>query len=199
MKPPLIYLTVLCLIGCGSTPRDNAPPQEPLVHFQDANFGVRFSHTEALTTSYNPHGGANRVEISWQGKPVGGLVIHSAPPVESIEDFIASGKAYYTTKYGASSAEYAPYENPQHYTFHCFKAEAVLGNADHVVMERFVYLRDTKKAPIEPFSLEAISGAFSFEFLFQANEYEQLKPEIQTVLDTFRLETDSSAAHAAEE
>jgi len=199
MRLPLVYLTVICLIGCGSTPRDNVSPQQPLGHFQDANFGVRFSHTGALTISYDPHGGADRVEMSWRGKRVGGLVIRPAPPVGNVKDFITSGKEYYTTKYDASSVDYTIYESPQHYAFHYFKAKAVLGNTNHVVMERFVYLRDPKETPIEPFSMESISGAFSFEFLYQDTDYEQLKPEIQTVIDTFRLETHSSAAKPASE
>lgn len=185
----LLYLAVVSLLGCTSSKLGNTTSQRPLVHFQDANFGVSFSHTDTLTTSYNPHGGADRVIITYQENPMGGLIIRPAPPAGSIEDFIAAGKEYYKTEYGASSVEYTLYETPHKYKFHYIRAEVTVEDDEYVV-ESFVYLREPKKLPSKSLALdalEAISGAFFFEFLYHKTNYERLKPEIRTVIDTFKI------------
>ena len=57
-----------------------------------------FSHSTNLSTAYNPHGGADRVLLSYQGKSIGGLVVRPAPPAEGIKEFIEAGKDYYKEK-----------------------------------------------------------------------------------------------------
>lgn len=64
MRSLLAAPALLALVGCAA---GSKPAGRPLTEFSDANFGVRFSHTDALTTEYNPHGGADRVMIAWTG------------------------------------------------------------------------------------------------------------------------------------
>ena len=188
MRLPALFLAAICLCGCASPTPKNAPPKrDSLVHFEDSNFGVHFSHTAAISTLYNPHGGADQVMLSWEGKPVGGLVIGPLPPARQMEDFVANGKTYYRSKYGAASVDYSLYENPHRYKFHFFKATVARDGEDYII-ERFVHLREAKpKKPDDYISMDAMFGAFSFEFLYAVADYERLKPETRTVIDTFRL------------
>lgn len=188
MRLPTLFLAAICLCGCASSQPKNAPPgKKPLVHFEDSNFGVRFSHPVAISTIYNPHGGADQIMMSCEGKPVGGLIIGPLPPAQQMEDFVANGKTYYKTKYDAASVDYSLYENPHRYKFHFFKA-AMARDGENYIIERFVHLRDAKpKKPDDYISLDAMFGAFSFEFLYPAADYERLKPDFRTVIDTFRL------------
>ena len=181
-------LVVICLLGCSfATPKPKTA-QRSLTHFQDANFGVRFSHTDQVSTSYNPHGGADRVMIAYQEKPIGGLLIRSAPPAGSIDDFIATGKEHFKKKYGASSVDYTLYKNSHKYKFHYFKADVTLQDTNYII-ENFIYLRENVKMESEASAiLAAISGAFIFEFLCQKEDYERITPEIKTVINSFTIE-----------
>ena len=167
----------------------DAVPPKPLKEFTEQNFGVRFSHTTNLSISYNPHGGADRVLLSCQGQAIGGLLVCPAPPVESIKEFIETGKAHYKEKWGASNVDYDIYENPRKYGFHHLKTEVKQEDKDYV-LERFVYLRDDDKTPPDEDEkvIRSISGAFSFEFVYSKKDCEQLKQETKTVIDTFRIE-----------
>ncbi len=181
-----LWIAVTGLAGSLVFSADNAVPQKKLTKFQEANFGVRFSHSDAIATTYNPHGGAGQVWISYNGRPIGGLMIRPAP-AGSITNFIESGKQYYRTKYGASSVEYALHENPQRYKFHSLTAKIVHDNVNYVI-ERFVHLRAPSQAAApEDKLLEKISGAFSFEFMYPETDYERVKPDIRTLIDTFEL------------
>lgn len=167
-----------------TAPAAQAP--KALVEFRDANFGVHFSHTDAISTIYDPHGGADRVMISYQEHPIGGLTIRRAPPSVKIEEFIAAGKEYYRTQYRASSVDYVLYENPGHYRFHHLKARATLKGQSYI-LERYVHLRELNQLATESDVLNAISGAISFEFACPEAEYERLRPELRTLIDTFQL------------
>ena len=35
--------------------------------------------------------------------------------------------------------------------------------------------------------MRSLSGAFSFEFLYRTKQFEELKPEIKVVIDTFKI------------
>jgi hypothetical protein len=182
----VLWIGMTALLGNIVVAAETAVPPKKLTQFQEANFGVRFSHPAAVETTYNPHGGAGQVRISYNGRPIGGLAIRPAP-TGSITNFIESGKQYYRTKYGASSVEYALYENPQHYKFHSITAKIVHENANYVI-ERFVCLRvPSQSTTPEEEILEKISGAFSFEFMYPEAEYKQMKPEIKILTDTFEL------------
>ena len=139
MRHLLACVTVLCLLGCTPSTPEPAIPRRSLTHFKEPNFGVRFSHTAEVSTFYNPHGGADRVMMAYQEKPIGGLLIRPAPPTGSIKEFIAAGKEHYRRKYGATSVDYAIYENPHRYKFHHIKAEAPLQGST-LVVECFIHL-----------------------------------------------------------
>jgi hypothetical protein len=186
----LAFWISLTILPAGVASAADGPAlQKKLTQFQEANFGVHFRHSDAVTTTYNPHGGAAQVWIEYKGKPIGGLMIRPAPP-GSLKDFIESGKKHYQTKYGSSSVAYAPYNNPQHYTFHYLKTRITHEKTNYVI-ERFVYLRppDPKHASATPEEkiMKQISGAFSFEFICSEADYDQIKPDIRTVIDTFEL------------
>ena len=161
---------------------------KPLIHFAEQNFGVRFSHTTNVSTSYDPHGGADRVVLNYHSKPLGGLLIRPAPPAESIKEFIEAGKAHFKEKWGASAVDYEKYENPRKYQFPHLKAE-VKQNGEDYVLQRFVHLREDTKTPADVAEkvIRSMSGAFSFEFACLKKDAEELKPEIKIVIDTFKI------------
>ena len=161
---------------------------KPLIDFSEQNFGVRFTHTTNVSTTYNPHGGADRVLLSYRSKPIGGLLVGPAPPTENVKEFIEAGKAHYKEKWGASTVDYEEYENPAKYKFHHLKAE-VKQNGEDYVLVRYVHLRDdTKPSPdVAEKMIRSISGAFSFEFAYLKKDHEELKSEIKTVIDTFKI------------
>lgn len=169
-------------------PAQDSTESQVLANFSEQNFGVRFSHTTNLSTYYNPHGGADKVLLDYRGKALGGLLIRPAPPADSIKDFIEAGKAHYKERFGASSVDYEVYENPRKYKFHHLKAELKQNDEDYVV-ERFVYLRPDGKTPADEIekTIRSISGAFSFEFIYPKRDFEKLKRETKTVIDTFRI------------
>lgn len=194
--------------GPESEEANRAKPEvkKSLTEFEDANFGVHFSHSDVFSTEYNPHGGADRVLIVSNGKALGGLKIGRKPPPMSVKDFVAAGIDHYKETYNTSSVAYSIYKTKDSYEFHYLKADVEL-NKERYVVERFVYLRDalgasveSPQAPTAKPSKESsdaasiaetlmaeISGSFSFEFLLPAADYERLKPEIRTVIDTFRI------------
>ena len=177
------------LMGCASRNPETKAADKPPKQFQEANFGVRFSHSDAISVHYNPHGGAAQVMMSWRGKPIGGLKICPRPPAVSVADFIEAGKDYYKKKYNASRVEYRVVENPQGYTFHHISVKAKLYGANFVI-ERFVYLSDPPAGSLEEYPMETLFGLFSFEFLMIEDDQEELAPEIRTVIDTFRIAAD---------
>jgi hypothetical protein len=167
--------------------------KKPLVDFAEQNFGVRFSHTATLSTSYNPHGGADRVTLTYHDKPLGGLVVRPAPPAGQIERFIEGGKAYYKEKWGASTVDYKAYVNPGEFKFHHLKTE-VKQKGEEYILERYVHLREDGKTPpdIADNVLRSMSGAYSFEFIYLKKEADVLGPEIKIVIDTFKIDNGSS-------
>lgn len=190
LRCSLVCVLALSLIGGASCASNDSAGEKALVQFEENNLGIRFSHSPELTTSYNPHGGADRVMIAWRGKPLGGLMVLRHPPAGSIEEFISSGKDYYRSKYGASSVDYSLYTNPNEYKFHRFEVKTTLRGTD-LVLWRYVYLRAPEQEPSAGFSVEKVFeklfGAFSFEFACLESDYESVKPEIDTVIDTFRI------------
>ncbi len=132
--------------------------------------------------------------LSYQGKGIGGLMVRPAPPAQSVKKFIEAGKDFYKEKWGAVSVAYDVYENPAKYKFHHLKTEIKQEDKEYVV-ERFVHLREDDRAPTDEAekAIRAISGAFSFEFIYPKEEFEQLKLETKTVVDTFKLEKISVA------
>lgn len=171
-----------------------------LINFAERNFGVSFSHTTNISTKYNPHGFADRVPLNYRNQALGGLLICPAPPTERIKEWIEAGKAHYKKKWGASTVDYENYENPGKYRFHHLKAEVKQGDEDHVLM-RYVYLPEDPKPPIKPPDvaeklIRSISGAFSFEFIYLKKDQEELKSEIKTIIDTFKIDGDSALGTA---
>ena len=182
------WLTIVFLVSLGhATPR-MATAQSPLKHFQDANFGVRFSHSHRVSTSYNPHGCADYVFMYFKGESVGGLVIHSAQPAGSVEEFVTAGKEQLKRTHRASSVSYALHENPHQYEFHHFRVETTRRDEDYVI-ERYVYLHDKEEAKSEGSAIiAAASGAFTFEFFYRKEDEARLSPEIGTIVNSFRIE-----------
>jgi hypothetical protein len=190
MRYLLLILVGICLAGSGLCRAEDTAGQTKLTTFTEQNFGVRFSHSTNLSTSYNPHGGADRVMLAYNGKPIGGLLVRAAPPAESIKEFIEAGKQHYKEKWGASTVDYKVYENHQKYRFHHLKAE-VKQNGEDCVLERFVHLRDDSKTPADAAEkvIRSVSGAFSFEFAYLKKDREMVTREIKTVIDTFKIDT----------
>ena len=184
MKHLLLLAVLPWLTGC---PRMQEQEAVPLIHFQEANFGVRFSHTASLSTEYNPHGGANLVLISWKGDPIGGLKVAPLPPEVGEEVFIAAGKQHYREKYNASSVIYRLYRNQHGYSFHHIKAEASLDGKAYV-LNRFVHLERPTAARSNLPSLDDLFGAFSFEFVCRKEDSESVGQETMRVIDSFRIE-----------
>lgn len=195
MRNLVLYCIVFVAAGCGegesgtSEPNSPSAQTKPLIRFQDQNFGATFSHSEAMSTTYNPHGGANRVLINFDGKPIGGLIIASRPPTDSVEVFLDAGKEYYRQKYSAS-VTYEYVTNPKGYGFHHIQAKSAPGRPAYVI-ERYVHLRDIKNASPETQPEKAImdelSGSFSFEFVITEEAKELLTSEIKTMIDTFEI------------
>jgi hypothetical protein len=163
--------------------------QKNLIDFSEQNFGVRFSHTPHLATTYNPPGGADRVVLTYEGRPLGGLLIRPVPRSLSVKEFIEAGKAYYREKWGVTNVAYESFTNPNKYKFHHLKIE-VKQNGEAYVLERFIYLRAETIVPKDRSkkAIRLISGAYSFEFGYLKAEVKPLKPEIKTVIDTFKLD-----------
>jgi len=195
MKSRLALVLVLTLshIGCGQdaeVPEATSeagwaklPPEKDLVHFQEDNFGVRFSHSKALSTLYNPQDDAKSVGILSKGKLTGILSIRPAP-TENVETFIEAGKNHLRKTYGASTVDYRLLKNQQGYSFHYLKAHFTKEGAGCVV-EWFVHLRDRKKTPSDS---PSDSGAYAFRFKYKKKHYEKVKLETRTVVDTFRID-----------
>jgi hypothetical protein len=184
----------LCVTaGLWSSAQEVKNPK-PLIDFSEQNFGVGFCHTTNISTTYNPHGGADRVFLSYRNKPLGGLMIRPAPPAESIKEFIESGKDHYKERWGASTVDHEEYENPAKYKFHQLKAE-VKQNGEDYVLVRYVYLRGDSRQPSDVGEkvILSMSGAFSFEFAYLKKEQESLKLEIKTIIDTFKIADVSSS------
>jgi hypothetical protein len=184
----VVLLGVCVTAGLWSSAQEVKNPK-PLIDFTEQNFGVRFSHTTNIATTYNPHGGADRVILSYRNKVLGGLLVRPAPPAGSTKEFIEAGKAHYKEKWGALTVDYDAYENPAKYKFHHLKAEAKQSGEDYVLV-RYVYLReeDTKQSEdVAEKVIRSMSGAFSFEFVYLKKDHEELKSEIKTVIDTFKI------------
>jgi len=181
--------------GCGGKESDSPKPKspasqaKPLIRFQDDNFGATFSHSDVLSTTYNPHGGADVVLIHFEGKPIGGLKIGSRPPAGSERDFLEAGKEYYRDRYSAT-VTYEFVTNPKGYGFHHLTAKSTAGKKPFVI-ERYVYLRDKSSASPdtqpEKAVLDAMSGSFSFEFVVADEAKDRLAGELRTVIDTFEI------------
>jgi hypothetical protein len=195
MKKLVLLLAIICSAGCADHSKNQATAaRRPLQSFEEGNFGVSFSHSELITTSYNPHGGADRVGISYKGTLIGGLAIRTAPPTDNIDEFINSGREHFKESYGAADVEYSLIKTPKGYPFHFFKAKTTADEVSYVI-EKYVYLRDQATKATDSQSSEAIvralmnnmSGSFSFEFGCKTADYEKIKPEIQTVIDTFMI------------
>lgn len=159
-------------LGISFTPskngNDKSKSQKNLTHFHEGNFGVHFSHTNAISTLYNPHGGADRVALTHKGRPIGGLIIRSSPPTDNIDDFISSGKEHFKSSYGASTVDYSLYENPHHYKFHYLKAAIKANDIDYVI-ENFIFLPDYKEDDSQSIAdsfINKLSGAYTFEFIY---------------------------------
>jgi hypothetical protein len=166
-----------------------AETNRPLTQFREANFGVSFSHSEDVTTEYDPHGKANQVAMSRKGTPIGGLKILRPFPTTNDTEFVESAKKHYKETLGASSVEHRFYENPQKYKFHVFKAK-LERNGTNYITERFAYhCRRVSKNPDQAM-LDRMFGVFQFEFIAPASDYLTLELEIKTVIDTFRLKED---------
>ena len=183
-----LILLPIYLAGCTYSAPATLTTSKSLAQFQDANFGVRFNHSDAISTNYNPHGGADRVFISFKAKPIGGLLIRPLPPTTNIDAFIEAGKDYYRSKHSATSVEYDPYLTPRQYKFHRIRAE-ILSKASTYIIERYVYLRDSKPLPLDEGKaiIKSISGSFSFEFIYLKTDTEILTKEIKTIIDTFNI------------
>ena len=180
-------LVILVLVSFAHAAAAASTVQRPLTDFQDANVGVRFSHSSEISTLYNPHGGADRVHMSFRGDPIGGLLIRAAPTDGSVEEFVAAGKEYLETRHGASSVDYALHENPNQYAFHHFTLETTIRDAIYVI-DPYVYLREACDADSEGSAIvAALSGAFSFEFVYRKEDEAELSPEIRTVVNSFRI------------
>jgi hypothetical protein len=178
-------LLVFCalLLKCQTTA---AETNGPLRQFSERNFGVTFSHSEQITTDYDPHGRANQVAISRKGTPIGGLKILRPFPTTNDTEFVESAKQYYKETLNASSVEHRLYENPQKYKFHVFKAKLTRDGGEYIT-ERFVYHRRRISNNPDQATLDRMFGIFQFEFIARANEYPALTNDVQTVVDTFRL------------
>jgi hypothetical protein len=169
-------------------------PPRALERFREGNFGVSFSHPPTLTTSYNPHGGADRVIFEHGGEAIGALLIRPAPPNGSTEEFIKGGKDHYRKK-GATTVTYALIQTPGGYPFHHLRARVPVEGTDYVI-ERYVYLRP-KPEPAGPgpqsteavarAAVDSLAGAFSFEFFAKAADHPKIEADIRTVIDTFSL------------
>jgi hypothetical protein len=187
LKTLSLVVIFIALSFCSNTIAVAKP--KTLIGFSEQNFGVRFSHTTNLATAYNPHGGADRVVLSWQGKPLGGLLIRPVPPTLRVKDFIEAGKAYYKEKWGVTNVGYNSSTNPNKYKFHHLKTEVKL-QGEAYVLERFIYLRIDHK-PSKATSktvMRSSSSAFSFEFSYLKKDFKQLKPEIEIVIGTFKID-----------
>ena len=167
----------------------NDTGQTNLTTFTEQNFGIRFSHSKNLSISYNPHGGADRVMLAYNGKSIGGLLVRPAPSTDSIKKFIEAGKQHYKEKWGASTVDYNVYENPLKFNFHHLKTE-VKQNGEDYMLERFVHLRVNTEIPADVAKkvIWSMSGAFSFEFAYLKKDREQITREIKTVVDTFKVD-----------
>lgn len=183
-----LALLGICVTVAFSSNAQDATNPGPLINFREQNFGVRFSHTTNISTTYNPHGAADRVILNYRNKTLGGLLVRPTPPTKDIKEFIEAGKSHYKQKYGASAIDYVEYENPAKYKFHHLKAEVKQDGEDYVVA-RYVYLRDDSKPPADDVekTIRSMSGAFSFEFAYLKKDHETLKSEIKTVIDTFKI------------
>jgi len=186
-------LAAVCVTVALWSGAQEATNSKALIGFAERNFGVHFSHTTNISAIYNPHP-ADRVLLTYRNQTLGGLLICPAPPTERIKEWIDAGKAHYKKKWGASTVDYENYENPGKYRFHHLKAEVKQNDEDHVLV-RYVYLREDPKPPIKPPDvgeklIRSNSGAFSFEFIYLKKDQEQLKAEIKTIIDTFKIDDD---------
>ncbi len=189
-------LVVLCVVGSVCAVRAaEAPPSDSLQRFHEANFGVAFSHPKSLTTSYNPHGAADRVGINHEDESIGGLMIRPAPDKVPLEEFIEEGRDYFRRKFGATEVAYSVIETPGGYRFHHLRAQVTIEGVRYVV-ERYVHLRGgaakTATGPQAPEAIaravvDSLAGAFSFEFMCSATTHQKIDPAIRVVIDTFRL------------
>ncbi|MES2569004.1 MAG: hypothetical protein V4710_02995 [Verrucomicrobiota bacterium] len=165
-----------------------AEPERALTEFRENNFGCRFSHSKSITIAYNPHGRANFIPISWNGKPFGALHIRDLPPASTDEEFISKGKAYFQKEFNASSIEHRFHENPKQFKFHVFTIR-MTHKETHFIIERFVHFRrKNKEATLAREILAEKFGSFEFEFLASDTDYPSLKPEIDILINTFKLE-----------
>lgn len=158
-----------------------------LTDFHDMHFGIRFSHSDAITTTYVPHGGANLIPMAWKGKTVGALHVRKLPPSSSDDEFITSGKAYFAKEFNAISVDHRFHESPNRYEFHVFTIHLAHDGKDFVV-ERFMYQKRSKAATLAGEMIAEQFGSFEFEFLVPKADFVSLEPEIRTIIDTFKLE-----------
>lgn len=150
------------------------------------HFGIRFSHSSAITTNYIPHGRAHLIPISWNGRTIGGLHIRGFPPLND-EEFIATGKAHFTKEFKATSVDHRLYETPGKYKFHVFTIRMTKEGTDHII-EHFMHLKRSKPTTLAEEIMASNFGSFEFQFFSPAADFPALKPEIQTMIDTFKLE-----------
>jgi hypothetical protein len=179
----MVCLTFMCCSAQEST------DSKLLTKFSDHNFGIHFSHSRNVSTTYNTHGGADKVILNYRDKAIGGLIVRPAPAMKNIEEFIEAGKTHFKEKWGASEVNYQTFENDGKYKFHHLKTE-VKRNGEEYVLERYVYLRQDTAFPADTAEkiIRSISGAFSFEFIYLKKDQESIKSEIKTVIDTFKID-----------
>jgi hypothetical protein len=158
-----------------------------LTVFRENNFGIRFSHTDKVRTEYNPHGSADRVIIQVAGLRAGALLVRPAPPAASIKQFMEAGKDSYKQKHNAQDLSYTIHTAKSGLEFHYLTGKISV-QAKHVVLHRYIYLPPRTPARTEADAfLKAISQIYSFEFMVPADRHEELKPEIDTIINTFSL------------
>jgi hypothetical protein len=187
----LLLLSLAVVFGCSSAKQDvKTPTQEAktqLREFTEGNFGVTFNHSENITTEYNPHGGADRVDIFRNGTFIGGLRVLPPFPTNNEWLFLASGRAYYLQDLRASSVEHRRYQNPRGYRFDVFQARLTRGEVEHLT-ERYMYRRQRVAKDEVQAALDAVSGVFQFEFIAPAHEYPAIQEDIKVIVETFRLQ-----------
>lgn len=169
------------------TPTSAADTKPLRKQFRVPNFGAKFDHSTDITIEHNPHGGANHVAMSWNGKPIGGLKILVAHPiVDQNAEFVEAIKEKFKETLNASSVEYRTFENPHTHKFHEFKAHLTKDGTEYIA-ERYVHQRQgTRKGEAEAY-LDRMFGAFMFDFLAPATDYAALKQETDIIINSFQL------------
>jgi hypothetical protein len=187
MRRMLLGGILAVLAGCSApAPARHAAPAAPRTRFQDDNFGVAFCHSDAISTTYNPHGGADRILLAHRGKPIGGVTMRPRPPAGSLEQFIESGRQYYAAKYNASRIDYELITTPRQMKLHHFEVALRLDGSDYL-LHRYVHLRTPGEEAGGKASMPWLAASISFEFLIAAQEHATVFPEVKTVLDTFHI------------